>query len=639
MSRTADARDTDPENDWSQNRDQLFQMLMDGRSFSGHERNCAFLNTGNGNFATVSAVSGVDFPDDGRCIAVTDWDRDGDADYWTSNRNGPRIRLMRNDLQRSGNFLQLSLNGNGTDTNRDAIGARVVVHCSGQKPISKTVRAGDGFLSQSSKVLHFGVGDASIIDRVAVSWPNANRETQTFENVVANRRYTINQSQQELIDDETDSPAALATMPSEPQQTLKPTDVARVSMLHRFKMPTIAYRDATGQRKTEDFSDGSPVLVNLFASWCEACKSELTEISQAAESMKAANIRVLALSVDQAAASTDSNSERLDLLSVVSYPSHWQSGSIDEAEASRLQSFHDQFFFLKKPLPIPASFLIDRDGRLSVIYRGPALSTQIIADAKHELESPQQAMMASGCFPGSALDEPRIQSVTLWGQKQTGYRLANWLEQNNRLDDAIEHFGDLAELDSLWALPHRHLAKLYLRKKNVQHARKHAQLCVQLDPNDGSIHNTIGLLHVQTRNHAEAIQSFRRAIELDPEFAEAHNNMGTSLASTGQIDQAGSAFRKAIEIDSNFAEAYTNLGSVFAARNELTQAIASYEKAVQIDPNMADALNNLGTMYARQADYRSAIKYYDRALKLDPKNADTIRNLERAKMLLNGNDR
>ena len=62
----------------------LNRLLREGRSLSGRERNCAFLNLGQANaerrFAEVSTASGFDFPDDGRALALVDWDSDGDFD-------------------------------------------------------------------------------------------------------------------------------------------------------------------------------------------------------------------------------------------------------------------------------------------------------------------------------------------------------------------------------------------------------------------------------------------------------------------------------------------------------------------------------------------------------------------------------
>ena len=52
---------------------QLTQMMDAGRSFSGNERNCFFVNLGNGRFADISGLSGLDFADDGRAIGLTDW--------------------------------------------------------------------------------------------------------------------------------------------------------------------------------------------------------------------------------------------------------------------------------------------------------------------------------------------------------------------------------------------------------------------------------------------------------------------------------------------------------------------------------------------------------------------------------------
>ena len=91
----------------------LSDMLGGGRSFSGRERNCCFLNTGYGQsagnrFADISALSGLDFPDDGRAVALVDWDQDGDVDLWVSNRNAPRLRLLRNGCSWLGSRMMLS---------------------------------------------------------------------------------------------------------------------------------------------------------------------------------------------------------------------------------------------------------------------------------------------------------------------------------------------------------------------------------------------------------------------------------------------------------------------------------------------------------------------------------------------------
>lgn len=66
----------DYENGWIA----ISRMIESGGSWSGRERNCAFLNTGGNRFSDISALSGLDLPDDARALAQCDWDGDGDLD-------------------------------------------------------------------------------------------------------------------------------------------------------------------------------------------------------------------------------------------------------------------------------------------------------------------------------------------------------------------------------------------------------------------------------------------------------------------------------------------------------------------------------------------------------------------------------
>ena len=100
----------------------LHALIRNGHSFSGRERHCCFLNTGGRQFANVSAISGLDLVDDGRAAACVDWDQDGDLDLWLSNRTGPQVRFLRNDVPTSHHYLAVRLIGR--TCNRDAIGAR-----------------------------------------------------------------------------------------------------------------------------------------------------------------------------------------------------------------------------------------------------------------------------------------------------------------------------------------------------------------------------------------------------------------------------------------------------------------------------------------------------------------------------------
>ena len=118
---------------------QVNQFQRQGYSWSGYERNCCFLNRTGQTFANASAVSGFDFLDDARAVALTDWDDDGDLDVWVTNRTGPRVRFLSNANAADHHWIKVGLEG--IHCNRDAIGARVELSLdSTASTLSKTLR-------------------------------------------------------------------------------------------------------------------------------------------------------------------------------------------------------------------------------------------------------------------------------------------------------------------------------------------------------------------------------------------------------------------------------------------------------------------------------------------------------------------
>ena len=76
------------------------RLIRAGGAWSGFERSCFFAGNGSEGFVNQSAVSGLDYLEDGRGLAVWDYDRDGDPDLLVKNRNAPQVRILRNDSDR-----------------------------------------------------------------------------------------------------------------------------------------------------------------------------------------------------------------------------------------------------------------------------------------------------------------------------------------------------------------------------------------------------------------------------------------------------------------------------------------------------------------------------------------------------------
>lgn len=145
------------------------------RSWSGYQKKRLFHNLGNGSFKEISAEAGVDNQLDGRGIAVADFDNDGRLDLFQTNARQPLL-LYHNISQKTGNWIELKLIG--TQSNRDAIGARVRVEAGGLTQI-REVDGGNGYAGESTRRVHFGLGSATKIDRLEIKWPSGRTQQVT----------------------------------------------------------------------------------------------------------------------------------------------------------------------------------------------------------------------------------------------------------------------------------------------------------------------------------------------------------------------------------------------------------------------------------------------------------------------------
>jgi hypothetical protein len=151
------------------------------------QRHLLFRNTAPGRFTEVGRTSGPAFNalKVSRGLATADIDNDGDLDLLITT-NGQDAELLRNDGGNRGHALLIELRGAAPNT--QAIGARIRL-TAGSRTQMRDVRAGSSYLSQSDLRAHFGLGSASMVDRVDIQWPSGKLETLT--GVAADQIVTI----------------------------------------------------------------------------------------------------------------------------------------------------------------------------------------------------------------------------------------------------------------------------------------------------------------------------------------------------------------------------------------------------------------------------------------------------------------
>lgn len=121
-------------------------------------------------FDNVGAQFGIADSLAGKGIVKFDYDRDGDEDLFIVNAVDHPV-LYRNDGGSLRNYLQIELQGSGPNT--FGIGARVLLYPDqGDAPKVQEQSASSNYLSQNEPLLHFGLGQDTLVHLIEVRWPS-----------------------------------------------------------------------------------------------------------------------------------------------------------------------------------------------------------------------------------------------------------------------------------------------------------------------------------------------------------------------------------------------------------------------------------------------------------------------------------
>ena len=102
-------------------------------------------------------------------------ENDGDLDIVTNEFNAePMVLVSDLNDKTTLRFLQVELIG--TKSNRDGLGAKVVLHSAAGKQ-TRFHDGQSGYLSQSRMPLYFGLGNDPTVEKVEVFWPSGKQQT------------------------------------------------------------------------------------------------------------------------------------------------------------------------------------------------------------------------------------------------------------------------------------------------------------------------------------------------------------------------------------------------------------------------------------------------------------------------------
>ena len=506
------------------------RLIRGDGSWSGHERNCFYLNNGDGTFIDASGISGLDFPEDGRAFVGFDYDLDGDIDIALKSRNAPQLRLLRNDLANGRAAVRFLLEGRSS--NPDAIGARVEVHTS-RGVRQKTVRAASGYLSQSSRRLHFGLEGLGEIERVVIHWPSG--VVQTLGSTPANHLIRVVEGEEDLEIEPFQPPHATPVrkvnkdMPSPPRGTW---------LLDPLPAPDFTLSDLDGKSHRLASLKGQKVLLNFWASWCAPCRGELLDFKNKRSDLEASGVTLLAVSVDEPPAEELVRAFKEEL--GLDFPLLLASEEMVGVYNVLTPTLYDRI----SDLAIPMSFLIDEQGRIVKVYRGAVGADDVAADSER--------------IPRTAEERERV------GLPFDGINLG------------IEFFRNFFSLGNEFA-----------ERGYWSHAETFYQRAMERSPDSAKVHHNLGTVMLNQQRWKEAAEAFEKAIALNPQFADAHSNLGYVLAVLGNLSKAISSYEAAISHQPESPRDHLNLSTILNQAGQSRQALQPLRKAFDLAPSPA----------------------------------------------------
>jgi hypothetical protein len=170
---------------WSEN---PWDIIKQGHNLSAYERKRAFLNVRGRDFLDISALTGADGDGDGRCVVAGDFRNNGQLDLVLRQAGGGPVLLYENHFPRR-HYLEVSLRGRSS--NRLGIGARLTAVVEGQ-PLVRELYLLNSFRSQMPSVVHFGLGEATRVERLTIRWPSGREQHLT--DLAADRHIVVDEA-------------------------------------------------------------------------------------------------------------------------------------------------------------------------------------------------------------------------------------------------------------------------------------------------------------------------------------------------------------------------------------------------------------------------------------------------------------
>jgi tetratricopeptide (TPR) repeat protein len=598
------------------------ELIRSDGTWSGYERNVFYANNRDGTFSDVSAVVGLDFVEDGRAFALADFDHDGRLEVVLKNRNAPQLRLLKNGMEELPPSIAFRLRG--TKSNRDAIGASVAIE-TGAGRQTRMLQAGSGFLSQHSKDIFFGLGDAKGPVRASIRWPSG--LVQGLHNLPINHRIWVEEgSEPSRIEPFKTQATKRAPLPAALAREVEalPTEV-ETWLLAPVAAPDFSLPDPSGQVRTLSALRGKTTLLNFWTTKSSDSREELRMLQKAHSNWATKGLHLIAVNVNDA---TDGDVRAF--ASELSFSI--LRGSDDVAAIYNI--LYRQLFDRHRDLSLPTSFLIDGNGDIVKVYQGRIVPEHVEQDFQRIPRTDAERLARALPFPSATY-------ALEFGRNYLSYGALFF--QRGYLDQAEASFQQALRDDPSSAEALYGIGSVYLNQNKNAAARETFERAVNLPANYPDTlpdaWNNLGVIATREGRVDDSVQCFQKALRLNPHHLLSLDNLGNAYRLQKRWDEASKVLERALEVAPQDPEANYSLGMVFAQTDDTAKAYEYLQRALKGRPDYPEALNNLGVLYLVTLRRDQAVESFEQCIRVAPGFDQAYLNLARVYALEGARDK
>ena len=546
------------------------ELIRADYTWSGYERNVFYANNRDGTFSDVSGAVGLGFIEDGRAFVLADFDHDGRQEMLLKNRNSPQLRLLKNVMEPLPPAVAVRLRG--VKSNRDAIGAAVTVESESGRQ-TRFLRAGSGFLSQHSKELFFGLGDAPGPVSLSIRWPSG--LAQRVSGAPANHRVWVEEGNEQVRMEPFASyrrPAARPPAESEPlPATVETWLLAPVpAPVVQGKVPQLL---TINGNEPEDMA----AVYNLLCRYLFDRHRDMQPPVSFLIDDRGYIVKVYQGPVAPARVEHDlHNIPRTDaerLARALPFPGDSTTYEFGRNYLSLGSIYFQHGYFGRSEVFFKLSLGDDPSSAEALYGLGSVfLKQEKTTEAR---DSFQRAVKARASYPDTL--------PSAWNN------LGLLAARAGHTDEAIGYFQEALRASPGHFVALENLGNAYRQAKRWEDARKALEQALDVRPQDPEVNYSLGMVYAKIDDTGRAQEYLTKALQLRPGYPEALNNLGVLYLRTRRRDEAVAKFEECIRVAPAFDQAYLNLARVYSLEGAPEKARAVLRELLKQHPGHAQA--------------------------------------------------